>query len=332
MKKLVSLLLAVAFVVTLCAAFTSCDPKNENNSKTENNSQNKIYTIGICQLTKHDALDAATKGFQDALIEILGEDNVKFDLQNASGDSNACTTIVTSFVSKKVDMILANATTALQAASSATTTIPILGTSITTYGEALHLTNFNGTVGGNISGTSDLASLEEQAEMLLTLFPDAKKVGMIYCSAEANSDYQIKVVEEYLTKKGLTCTRYPFSDSNDVASVTTTAADRSDVIYIPTDNTAASYAEIIGSILVPKKIPAIASEEGICSHCGVATLSISYYDLGRKTGEMAAKILKGEANISEMPIDYAPATKKYNAEICAELGITIPEGYEKIGD
>lgn len=318
MKKLLSLLLVATFVLSLCTTFTSCQSK-------------KTYTVGICQLTQHDALDAATKGFQDALIEALGKENVKFDFQNASGDSNACSTIVTSFVSKNVDLIMANATASLQAAASATTTIPILGTSITTYSEALKLPNFNGTVGGNISGTSDLASLEEQAEMLITLFPNAKQVGMIYCSGEPNSDYQIKVVEEYLTKKGLTCTRYAFSDGNDVAAVTNTAAEKSDVIYIPTDNTAASYAEIIGSILVPKKVPAITGEEGICRHCGVATLSISYYDLGRTTGEMAAKILKGEANISDMAIEYAPATKKYNQTICEELGITIPEGYEKIG-
>ena len=137
-----------------------------------------------------------------------------------------------------------------------------------------------------------------------------------------------QVVEEYLTGKGITCTRYSFSDSNDVAAVTTKAAADSDVIYIPTDNTAASCTETIGSIVLNAKTPVVAGEKGICTGCGVATLSISYYDLGYKTGEMAAQVLAGEADIAEMPIQYAPAAKMYNPTMCEALGITAPEGYE----
>ena len=129
---------------------------------------------------------------------------------------------------------------------------------------------------------------------------------------------------------GITCTRFSFSDSNDIAAVTTKAAADSDVIYIPTDNTAASCVETIGNIVISAKTPVIAGEAGICSGCGVATLSISYYDLGYKTGEMAAAILLGEADISDMPIAYAEASKKYNPEICEELGITVPDGYEPL--
>lgn len=291
--------------------------------------QHDVYTVGICQLTQHVALDAATEGFKAALTEALG-DKVVFDEQNASGDSAVCGTIVNSFVSKKVDLIMANATAALQAAYNATTEIPILGTSITEYGVALNLTDFTGVVGGNVSGTSDLAPLTEQADMILELVPQARKVGLLYCSAEPNSEYQVKVVEEYLTEQGLVCTRYAFTDTNDVSAVTTKAAADSDVIYIPTDNTAATCTETIGSIVRSAKVPVIAGEQGICSGCGIATLSISYYDLGYATGEMAAKILTGEADISEMPIAYAPATKLYNAEMCEELGITVPEGYEKL--
>lgn len=292
--------------------------------------QQEVYTVGICQLTQHVALDAATEGFQAALVDALGADKVVFDTQNASGDSNVCNTIVNSFVSKKVDLILANATPALQAAYNATTEIPILGTSITEYGVALNLTDFSGVVGGNVSGTSDLAPLTEQADMILELVPDAKKIGLLYCSAEPNSEYQVKVVEEYLTGKGLVCTRYAFTDSNDVSAVTTKAAADSDALYIPTDNTAATCTETIGSIVRNARVPLIAGEQGICSGCGIATLSISYYDLGYATGEMAAKILTGEANISEMPIAYAPATKLYNKDMCEELGIVIPEGYEPL--
>ena len=321
MKKKHSILAAIltaALTVTSCVSLTSCSGKKDT------------YTVGICQLVKHDALDAATQGFKEALVEKLGEDKVVFDEQNASNDSAMCSTIVNSFVSKKVDLILANATPALQAAYNATQTIPILGTSVTEYGVALGLKDFSGTVGGNVSGTSDLAPLDKQADMICELFPDAKKVGLLFCSAEPNSEYQVKVIEDNLKKKNITCTRYSFSDSNDIASVTTTAASSSDVIYVPTDNTAASCASTIGNIVRSAKVPVIAGEKGLCEGCGVVTLSISYRDLGYKTGEMAAKILTGEAKISDMPIEYADAAKLYNPEICEELGITPPEGYEPL--
>ena len=290
----------------------------------------KTYTIGICQLVQHVALDAATQGFKDAVTEALG-DAVTFDEQNAQGDSNTCSTIINSFVSNNVDLILANATPALQAAAAGTNEIPILGTSVTEYGVALEISDFDGTVGGNISGTSDLAPLEDQAAMLQELFPDAKNVGLLYCSAEANSQYQVDTVKAALEELGYTCEYYAFSDSNDLSSVATTAASESDVIYVPTDNTVASNTEIINNICLPAEVPVIAGEEGICSGCGVATLSISYYDLGKATGEMAVRILKDGEDISTMPIEYAPNfTKEYNADICEQLGVEIPDDYVAI--
>jgi len=315
-KKLLSFVLALAVILTSLVAFASC-------------AKDDTYHVGICQLTQHEALDAATKGFRDALEKEFG-DKVVFDEQNASGDSNICSTIVNSFVSKNYDLIMTNATPALQAAYNATETIPILGTSVTEYGVALEIENFTGTVGGNVSGTSDLAPLDEQAQMILDWFPEAKTVGLLYCSAEPNSIYQVKVVSEYLESKGVTATAFSFSDSNDIAAVTTKACAASDVLYVPTDNTAASCAETIANIVRTEKVPVIAGESGICSSCGVATLSISYYDLGYKTGEMAAQILKGEKNISEMPIEYAEAKKVYNAAMCEEFGIPAPEGYEPL--
>ena len=319
MKKLTriaALVLALAMVFALC----SCSSAKKDDT----------FTVGICQLVQHDALDAATQGFMDALKEEFG-DKITFDNQNASGDSAMCSTIVNQFISAEVDLILANATPALQAAAAATAEIPILGTSITEYGVALEIANFNGTVGGNISGTSDLAPLDEQAAMIKEWFPDAKTVGLIYCSAEANSQYQVDVVKAELEAMGLTATLYSFSDSNDLAAVTEGAAAACDVIYVPTDNTVAANTGIIDNICQPAGVPVVAGEEGICSGCGVATLSISYYDLGVATGKMAAKILKGESKISEMPIEYAPVTKKYNPTICEALGITAPEGYVAIG-
>ena len=330
MKKKMSAIAKAVLVAVLCLVFAGCSSTESSDTGTDTQTDSKVYTVGICQLITHDALDAATQGFEDALVAELGEGNVEFDLQVAAGDSAACSTIVNSFVSKKVDLIMANATAALQAAYNATSTIPILGTSVTEYGVALQIDDFTGTVGGNVSGTSDLAPLDEQADMILELFPETKKVGLLYCSAEPNSEYQVKVIEEYLGNKGIECTRFSFSDSNDVSAVTTKAAADSDVIYIPTDNTAAACTETIGNIVRTEKVPVIAGEQGICSGCGVATLSISYYDLGYTTGQMAAKVLLGEEDISEMPIEYAEATKLYNADMCAELGVEVPEGYEPI--
>lgn len=316
MKKLLSVLLAVSMILS----FAACGQTAKNDT----------YTVGICQLVQHEALDAATKGFKDALTEELG-DKVKFEEQNASGDSNACSTIINGFVSKNVNLIMANATPALQAASAGTSTIPILGTSVTEYGVALELDNFNGVVGGNISGTSDLAPLDKQAELLLSIFPDAKNVGLLYCSAEPNSIYQVKVVKEYLEGKGVTCKEFSFSDTNDIAAVTTSACKFSDVIYVPTDNQVAASTGIIDGICRPAKIPVISGEEGICAGCGVATLSISYYELGRKTGLMAARILRDGEDISKMPIEYdEDYKKKYNKEICDELGIKVPDDFEEI--
>lgn len=321
MRKLKKLL-AVASVAAMTLSLCACGGKKDD-----------TYTVGICQLVQHEALDAATKGFKDALVEEFGEDGIKFDEQNAQGDANTCATIINGFVSSDVDLILANATPALQAAAAGTDTIPILGTSVTEYGVALEIQDFNGTVGRNISGTSDLAPLESQADMIKELFPDAKTVGLLYCSAEANSQYQVDTVKAALEKLGYTCEYYSFSDSNDLSTVTTSAANASDVIYVPTDNTVAANTEIIKNICMPAKTPVVAGEEGICKDCGVATLSISYYDLGVATGKMAAKILKGESKVEEMPIEYAPQfTKKYNKDICDELGITVPDDYEVIAN
>ena len=289
----------------------------------------KKFTVGICQLVQHAALDAATQGFEDALTDSFGED-VTFDFQNAQGDSATCATITNGFVSAGVDLIMANATPALQAAQAATNDIPILGTSVTEYGVALGLTDFSGVVGGNISGTSDLAPLDQQAAMIVEWMPEVKKVGLLYCSAEANSQYQVDEVQKYLEEKGVVVTQYSFADSNDLSSVCQNAANENNALYVPTDNTVAANTGIVDGICRPAKKPVFAGEEGICSGCGVATLSISYYDLGYTTGEMAVKILNGEADISSMPIEYTDVTKKYNKTICDDLGLTVPEGYVAI--
>ena len=324
-------LAAFALSGVMAVGLTACGGNGEPNESPAGGSGGEAYLVGICQLAPHDALDAATRGFKAALVEAFGEDGVKFDEQNAGGEYNNCATIVDGFVSENVDLMLANATYSLQAAQSATADIPILGTAITNYGIALGLDSTEDKVlGGNISGTSDLAPLDQQAQMIKDWYPDAETVGLLYCSNEPNSQYQVDTVQGYLEELGYTCTQYAFADSNDVAAVCQSAADSSDVMYIPTDNTCASNTGIIDNIC-RGKVPVFCGEEGIARGCGVATLSISYYDLGVATGKMAAKILTGEADVSQMPIEYAAEfTPKYNEVICADLGVTPPDGYTAI--
>ncbi len=275
-------------------------------------------------------MDTATKGFKDVLTEKLG-DKVVFDEQNAAGDSATCATICNQFVSSKVDLIMANATPALQAATASTDSIPILGTSVTDYSTALDIADWTGTTGKNVSGTADLAPLDKQAEMIKELFPDAKNVGILYCSAEPNSKYQTTEMTKLLTDMGYSCKEYTFADSNDVASVTSNACDNCDVIYIPTDNTAASCAEAINNVASPKKVPIVTGEEGLCKGCGIATLCISYYDLGRTTGEMAYDVLVNGADVSTMEIKTAPTTTyEYIADRCDALGVKVPDNYVAI--
>ncbi len=322
MKKTITKVLAAGMVLSMTAAAGAAVSAEEAS-----------YDIGICQLVQHPALDAATEGFKTALTDALG-DRVTFDEQNASGDSATCSTIVNTFVTNGADLILANATAALQAAVSATGDIPILGTSVSVYSVALGVPDdqWTGASGINVSGTSDLAPLDEQAAMFAELLPDVKKVGIVYCSAEPNSVYQADTVQAALEEAGAECTVYTFADSNDIASVVTKASEECEALYIPTDNTAASNTEVINNICEPAGIPIIAGEEGICDGCGIATLSIDYFDLGYKTGEMAVEILEEGADPAEMEIAHAPQfVKKYDAERCEALGIEVPEDYMAIG-
>lgn len=321
-KKILSAATALTLAAALCVSFAGCGEKKEKDK----------YTVGICQLAQHEALDAATKGFKDALTEKLG-DKVEFKEQNAAGESATCTTIVNQFVSSKVDLIFANATGALQAAVSGTESIPIVGTSITDYATALEidLKDWTGKTGINATGTSDLAPLDKQAEMFKELLPNAKKVGILYCSGEANSKYQATEIAKYLKKLGIETKEYTSADSNDLAQVVTTACAEVDAIYVPTDNTMASNTQIINNIAEPAKIPIIAGEKGICNGCGIATLSIDYYSIGKKAGEMAYEILVNGKDPADMDIAFdSGPVKEYMKERCDKLGITVPSDYTAI--
>ena len=319
-KKLLSAALAATMALTLAA----CGGEGQSADDPDG------YTIGICEQMEHVSLSEATQGFMDGLTELLGADKVVFREQNAGGEQTNCTTIMNGFLAEGVDLILANATWPLQAAASATADTPILGTSVTDYAVALGLEDFDGTVGGNISGTSDLVDLEAQAAIISELFPDAGTVGLLYCSGEPNSVYQIETVRGYLEPLGYACEIFAFTDVNDLASVTQAACDASDVIYIPTDNTVATNVESVANVVLPAGVPVVGGDPGICSGCGVATIATDYYELGRLTAEMAAQVLAGEADISSMPIQYGAMEKIYDPENCELLGISIPEGYNPV--
>ena len=317
MKKMIAMLLAVMMVLGLASAAVA---------------EGTTYTIGICQLVQHAALDAATEGFMAALTEKLG-DNVKFDLQNAQGEPATCSTIVTGFVANEYDLIMANATPALLAAVSATDTIPILGTSVTDYATALAIEDMDAAVGTgiNVSGTSDGVPAQLYADTVMELVPEAKKVSIVYCSAEPNSVLQADQFIACMDELGVATEVFTFADSNDIQAVVTAAIEGVDAMYIPTDNTAASNMTIVSNICAPAGVPIICGEEGMCGAGGLATVSISYYDIGYVCGEMAYDILVNGADISAMPIGYAASPeKKYNANYAEAIGFEMPEGYMAI--
>ena len=330
-KKIISMTVLLSLALSaLCAC-------GGNDSASGTGNKDAKYKVGVCQLVQHEALDAATEGFTQALKDELGDD-VFVEVQNASGDSATCATICNTFVSEGYDLLMGNATAALQAASQATDSIPVVGTSITDYATALDMdaASWSGKTGTNVTGASDLAPLDKQAEMISELFPDAKKVGILYCTAEPNSQYQATEITKSIEGLGYSVEEFTFADTNDIQSVVTNACSNCDVLYIPTDNTAASATETIANVAVPAGTPIVTGEEGICRGCGVATLSISYYDMGYNAGLMAAQILKDGAVPGDMEIQYSTdVTKKYNASICDQLGLDaskIPADYVAIED
>ena len=340
LKKLTAVLCTLVMLLALCAcgntAAPAADPTEtpaaeESSAPSDDVAADQTFVVGICQLVQHDALDAATEGFKQALTDKLG-DKVTFQEGNASGDPATCSVIVNQFVSDDVDLIMANATPALLAAVAATNEIPILGTSVTDYGSALEISDWTGATGFNVSGTTDLAPLDGQAAVLKELCPDAKVVGILYCSGEPNSKFQADTITPMFEELGLEVKEFTFADSNDVANVTATACSECDVLYLPTDNTAASCTEAINNVALPAGVPIIAGEEGICRGCGIASLSISYFDLGYATGEMAYEVLVEGADPATMQIRFAPQfTKIYNPTNCEALNITVPEDYVALG-
>lgn len=318
MKKLTAILLTVLLAASMFA-FVGCEGNTDD-----------VYNIGIVQLVQHDALDQATEGFKAALIEKLGEENVKFDEQNASGDAATCTTIVDKFVNANVDLIMANATPAVQAAKEATATIPVVGTSVTDYaGSALVASN--DAPGGNVTGASDMNAVSNQLELVKAFAPDAKNIGIVYCSAEENSKLQADEAKVVFEAEGYTVTTYTAADVTDLQTVVEKAVSENDVLYEPTDNLVAANMEIIKNAAVPAGVPVICGEESMCKAGGLASYSLSYYNVGYEAGLMAYEILVNGANPAEMPIKIFEASELnliLNEDVMKEMNITLPEALQ----
>lgn len=337
-KRILAAMISGALVLSLMGCSTTSTSQTtaqtttESSDTTESTADGKVYHVAIIQQLEHPALDLATEGFEQALKDKLG-DNVEFDFQNAQGEAANCATIATKFVNDQADLIMANATTALQAVAAATNEIPIVGTSITDY-KAAGVIDDNNAPGSNVTGASDLAPVDKQIELLQKVAPDTTQVGILYCSAEPNSQFQAELAEQYLDEAGIAWKEYTVADSNEIQSVVTNMIASCDCVYIPTDNTLASNIEIVKNETVPAKIPVICGEEGMCANGGIATLSISYYDMGYTAGEMAYEILVNGADPATTPISYVSdgITEKYNKEIAEaiEWDMSVFEGMEAI--
>ena len=308
MKKIISVILTVVMLLSVCSVFAGCGGDDGS------------FTVGICQLMVHDALDQATKGFVDTLtaeMEAAGK-KITFDIQVA-GDSNLCATVINTFTAKRVDLIMANATPALLAAANATTTIPVLGTSVTDYGDT-----FGGNIPANVSGTSDAVPFAEQAQMMIdTLNLTAgDKVGVLYCTNESNSLIQYEAVKALFEEKGIVVEAYTFSETTELQALVTSMAANVKAVYIPSDNTVAQNDAVVGNICTEQNIPVYTSYGGkIC----YASLAIDYYELGVATGKMAAEILLGGKTPADIEIATLTPSVSYNTELCNKLGITVPD-------
>lgn len=315
--------LAAAAACLMVAGMTAC---GDNNTPTPSNPDEKVFQIGIVQLAEHPALDEATRGFKEFLTEKLG-DKVQFNVQNAQGEQTNCTTIVNQFVSSKVDLIMANATNAVKAAREATSDIPIVGTSVTDYVFS-GLVASNEAPGANVTGASDMNPVNVQVQLMKTLCPEVKTVGIVINSGEENSAIQAEEAKTAFEAEGFAVKIYSVADTNEIQTVVTAACNEVDAFYEPTDNLIAANVPTMSNITTAAGKPVICGEGGMCESGFLATYAISYYELGRAAGEQAYNILVNGADPATTPIfffDVSNLSLVINEENAAELGITIPE-------
>ena len=315
MKKTISILLVLAMCLGVCLAGCGQPAGNENTGN-----QGADFVVGVCQLMKHDSLDQATKGFTEALTAAITAAGKTVDIDTqVAGGAELCTTVINTFTSKNVDLIMANATPALVAAANATENIPILGTSVTDYNDT-----FSNNIPANVTGTSDAVPFDEQAQMMMESLGlvSGDKVGVLYCSNESNSLFQYEAVKPLFEQEGIVVEAYTFSEITEMQAVVNAASDACKAIFVPSDNTVSENETIVSNICNEKKVPVYTSYGGkIC----YASLAIDYYELGKMTGTMAAQILLGEKTVADISIQTLTPTVQYNTELCAELGIEVPE-------
>ncbi|MBQ2829465.1 MAG: ABC transporter substrate-binding protein [Oscillospiraceae bacterium] len=322
MKRVLAMILSTLMLLALCACggtTTTDDGAATGGDAASGTDAAKSYSVAICQLMVHDALDAATKGFTDALSEAVkaAGATVEFDTQVA-GEANLCTTVVGAQLAKKPDLVMANATPALLAAANGTTDIPVLGTSVTDYADT-----FAGSIPANVSGTSDAVPFDEQAQMMIDTLGlvAGDVVGVLYCTNESNSLIQYEAVKALFEAQGIVVEAYTFSETTELQAVTTSMAANCKAVYVPSDNTVASNDAIVGTICTEQNVPVYTSYGGTICY---ASLAIDYYELGVKTGEMAAQILLEGKAPADIEVATLTPTVSYNAELCTQLGIEVP--------
>lgn len=340
MKKLLAagLVLTMGLSLTACMGGTansssaaSSGSESSSSSAAASSGSDGVYNIGICQQMQHVSLDEATQGFEDALTELLGEENVKFDYQNAGGEQANCTSIVSKFVTDNVDLIMANATTAVQCAKEATTEIPVVGTSVTDY-VSTGIVDSAENPGSNVTGYSDLSDANNHVELIQQLLPEAQTVAILYSTGEENSRIQAESAAAAVEAAGLTAESYTANDSNDISSVVTEACTRADVIYVPTDNLMAANMELVKNVALNQKVPVVSCFTADENDGALLSISISYYTMGYLAGEMAYEILVNGADPASMPIGVMSVEDMditINQSVADELGITIPESMQQ---
>ena len=340
MKKILATGLALSLALSLTACMGgapssgsagSASSGGAASSGSASSGEDGTYTVGICQQMQHVSLDEATKGFQDALTELLGEGNVEFDYQNAGGEQANCTSIVSKFVTDNVDLIMANATTAVQCAKEATTEIPVVGTSVTDY-VSTGIVDSAEAPGANVTGYSDLSDANNHVEMIQQLLPETKTVAILYSTGEENSRILAESAAAAFEAAGLTAESYTANDSNDISAVVTEACTQSDVIYVPTDNLMAANMELVKNVALNQKVPVVSCFTADENDGALLSISISYYTMGYRAGEMAYEILVNGADPASMPIGVMSVEDMditINQSVADELGITIPESMQQ---
>lgn len=318
MKKFLTSAAALTTAIILAACGSS------NSSTTQSTTSNeKVYKIGVLQLTQHAALDQCNEGFFAA----LDESGIKYeaDQQNAAGEQSACQTIAEKLVNDSNDLIYAIATPAAQAVAGVTTEIPVVISAITDPAKS-GLVASNDAPGGNVTGTSDLTPIKEQIELLKQLLPEASKVGILYCSAEPNSEIQAEMARQICADNGLESIDFTVSGLNEIQTVVESMVGKIDVIYTPTDNTIANGMSTVAMVATDHNLPIICGEKGMVDAGGLATYGIDYYQLGYMAGQMAVKILADGADPATMPIGYLAADQcelAVNEETAKALNIDL---------